>query len=90
MNEQDILNSLKKEGYKEVYIWKDAPNFAYDKHCHEYETKLVIVEGGIELDVDEKKINLSPGKDFIIPAWKYHSAVVGSEGCRYAVGEDKE
>jgi mannose-6-phosphate isomerase-like protein (cupin superfamily) len=90
MHEEDILNDLKKEGYKEVYIWKDSPNFVYDKHCHEYETKLRMLEGGMVLEIDGKEENLNSGQEYIIPAWKYHSAKVGEDGARYAVGEDKE
>lgn len=90
MNEEEALNRLKKEGYKEVYIWKDSPNFVYDKHCHEYETKLVMLEGKMVLEIDGSTVELLSGKDFVIPAWKYHLAKVSEDGARYAVGEDKE
>ncbi len=90
MAAEEILNKLKKEGYKEVYVWEDTPKFVYDKHCHEYETKLVMLAGSMTLWIDDNKIEFNSGDELIIPAWKYHSANVGDKGAKYVVGEDKE
>ena len=90
MKDEEILNSLKHEGYNEVYVWVDKPGFVYEKHSHEYETKLVILSGNIEVEIDGKKVNLTSGNDFVIPAWKEHSALVGPDGCKYAVGEGEK
>lgn len=90
MKEEIYLDDLRKEGYQEVYMWEDASGFVYDKHCHEYETKLQIISGEIEVEIDGKKNLLSSGQSFVIPEWVYHSAVVGKDGCKYAVGEDKQ
>lgn len=90
MKEKEIIDELKMEGYSEVYLREDSAGFVYDSHEHEYQTKLVIVSGNIEIEVDNNKINLSSGNSFIIPAWKRHCAKVGKEGCKYVVGEGEK
>jgi len=89
MNEHELITELKKK-WKEVYIWKDKPNELYEEHAHPYYTKIIILEGNIELLIENKKYNLGPTDTIIIKKDKIHSAKIGINGCKYVVAEKKK
>ena len=88
MQEKDWVELLKDEGFSDVYIWEDKPNFEYPEHTHEKLGVHVILAGEMEL-LDSKggKRVLHTGQRLDIPAGTAHSAKMGPEGCRYVVGE---
>lgn len=88
MQEKDWVDLLKDEGFSDVYIWEDKPNFEYPEHTHEKLTVHVIISGSMELmDSKGAKRVLKSGQRYDIPAGTSHSAIMGPEGCRYVVGE---
>ncbi|MEK6844395.1 MAG: cupin domain-containing protein [Nanoarchaeota archaeon] len=86
MKEQDIINKLKKE-FKEVYTWEDKPNRSYEKHSHEWDTKIIIISGDISIKIDGKEFTLKRGDSIYIEKNKTHKAKTGQTGCKYIVGE---
>ena len=87
MEKEEITKQLKKERYNSVYSWKDKPNKIYKNHFHNTETKLIIMKGEIQITTGGVTKNCESGESIIIIKKGKHSAVVGSEGCEYMVGE---
>lgn len=87
MNEQQWIEKLEQEGFKEVRVCPiNVPNNFLDTHTHEQATAHVILEGELTL-VDEKGTQtLRPGDFFEIPAGTTHTAEWGPSGCRFIVG----
>ncbi|MEK7161632.1 MAG: hypothetical protein AAB729_02990 [Patescibacteria group bacterium] len=87
MNEQEITDQLTKEGFGEVSVYEDKPDFEYATHTHEKLTAHFILAGSMNLtDVSGTK-ELAVGERFDIPAGTVHSAKMGHLGCKYVIGE---
>jgi mannose-6-phosphate isomerase-like protein (cupin superfamily) len=87
MTEEKWVELLKQEGFKNVYIWEDGPNFEYPDHTHEKKTIHVIISGEMFLNDHGKIKKLSVGQRFDIPQGTTHSAKMGPQGCRYLAAE---
>jgi quercetin dioxygenase-like cupin family protein len=91
MSEQQIITQLEEEAYHPVYAYTAEPNEIDEEHSHKFETKLVILEGDINITSEVEGVimnmNYKAGQDILIPRGKIHSAKVGAGGCRYVVGE---
>lgn len=81
------IATLEKEGFPHIYEWQDAPDTVYPEHVHQDKVAIFITEGSLELTIDGKTHSLRPGDRFDVPPKTSHSAVVGSQGCQYVVGE---
>ena len=81
------LKTLHDEGYKSVYEIFDDPNTAYPSHSHETEHAIIITEGSMEVVIDEETRTLTTGDYLKIPKDTEHTVKVGSNGCKYVVGE---
>jgi mannose-6-phosphate isomerase-like protein (cupin superfamily) len=87
MSEQEITQQLTSEGFTDVYVWEDGPNVEYPEHTHEKLTAHVIISGEMILKDNGGEKTLKSGQRLDIPAGTVHSAIMGPQGCRYAVGE---
>ena len=82
-----IIQSLTAAGYSPVYVWKAPPNETDDGHMHPFDVHIVVVEGSIEIEVEEVKIRLTAEDTLNIPAYALHRAVAGPTGCTYVIAE---
>lgn len=91
MNELNEIEKLKSEGYNKVWVYEAEPGEVDDEHSHGYDTKLVILKGGINItsEINGVIVNMqyNTGDEIFIPRNKPHSAKVEPEGCRYIVAE---
>lgn len=87
MDEKQAIELLKKEGFAEVYVHEDAPGASYPEHTHAGLTTLVILEGEMKLTMDGETRTYGEGDRADVPAGKRHSAIIGPQGCKYAIGE---
>ena len=85
--EEELIQKLKIEGYTKVYIHDAKPNENYLSHSHAWDTKLMILEGELEVNMDDKHSVLRKGDQIEIIRNKMHSGKAGPKGCRYIVGE---
>lgn len=89
--EGDVVMNLRKEGYDRVYVWNAKPNEVDEAHSHDFDTRLIVLEGQIEITapINGEVVTLShsTGSDVEIVKHTSHSAKVGSNGCRYVVAE---
>ncbi len=87
MSTDEIKLKLKEEGFKFVYEWKDTPNFIYKPHAHKDKVKLYIVSGSLTFRIKGTEYKLKSGDNYDVPPETLHTALVGSKGCEYIVGE---
>lgn len=87
MTEQQWGELLKQEGFANVYLWEDGPNFEYPDHTHEKRTAHVVLKGEMVLNDHGKIKKLTIGQRFDISPGTTHSAKMGPEGCRYLAAE---
>jgi quercetin dioxygenase-like cupin family protein len=82
MDEKKLARTLEQEGFRQTYVWQDAPNTSYPDHTHATETAHVILSGEMTLTMDGKSRTYRAGERCDVPAGAVHSARMGSSGCR--------
>ena len=87
MNERELENMLKDEGFSGIFIHRDRPDAYYPDHTHPGVTAHIVLEGEITLSSEGNIKTYRAGERFDVPRGSVHSARVGSSGCRYMIGE---
>ncbi len=91
MDEQKLIEKFEAEGYDNVWVYEAEPGEVDEEHSHEYDTKLYILKGSINitsvLGGAITNMQYKTGNEVVIPKNKLHSAKVTAEGCRYIVAE---
>ncbi|HEX3034470.1 MAG TPA: cupin domain-containing protein [Thermodesulfobacteriota bacterium] len=87
MNEKELEEKLREEGFSYVYIWEDRPNAFYPDHTHPRITAHIILKGEMTVTSEGKTQTYKEGQRFDVPAETVHSAQIGPLGCRYIIGE---
>lgn len=85
INQEQEIERLKSEGYDPVYVWTAEPNEHDPEHSHDFDTHLVVLEGNIEVIMNDAPKILTSGDTVDIPSGTIHSGLVGKEGCTYIV-----
>ena len=78
---------LHEEGFAHTYAWQDGPNAFYPDHTHPVETAHIILDGEMTLTQGGEARTYGVGERCDVPAGATHSAKMGSQGCRYLIGE---
>jgi mannose-6-phosphate isomerase-like protein (cupin superfamily) len=79
---------LKEEGFRHVYVWRDAANAFYSDHVHPVETAHIILDGEMTLTCGGSTRTYKAGeRPPDVPAGAVHSARMGPNGCQYLIGE---
>ena len=87
MDEKKVARTLEREGFRQTYVWQDAPDASYPDHTHPTETAHVILDGEMTLRMGGESHTYRAGERCDIPAGAVHSASMGPGGCRYLIGE---
>lgn len=87
MNEKEIMEKLKQEGFRNVFTHTDSPGAVHPEHTHNNLTCHVVIDGEIEITSGGKTRKYKKGERFDVPPGEAHSAVVGDSGCTYILGE---
>jgi quercetin dioxygenase-like cupin family protein len=87
MNENELKKRLRKEGFKNVYVWQDGPPAFYPDHTRAEVTAHIILEGEMTVTSEGKTRTRKTGERFDVLANTIHSAKMGPRGCRHLVGE---
>ena len=83
-----LEEQLRREGFRHVFTWRDAPHAYYPDHTHDVDTAHVILEGEMTLTCGGVTRTYVAGeRPPDVPAGAVHSARMGPQGCRYLVGE---
>jgi quercetin dioxygenase-like cupin family protein len=88
MNEAELKEKLRKEGFTHVYIWEDQPHAHHPDHTHSRITVYIVLEGEITTTSEGKTHTYKAGERFELSAGIVHSMNIGSSGCRYIIGEE--
>jgi len=87
MNEKELTQQLRAAGFGHTFIWQDGPDAYYPDHTHASETAHIILAGEMTLTMEGKSGVYRAGDRCDVPAGAVHSARMGSQGCRYLIGE---
>jgi len=78
---------LREEGFSRTYVWQDHAHASYPDHTHATETAHIILEGEMTPTMSGQTRTFRAGERCDVPAGAVHSARMGSNGCRYLIGE---
>jgi quercetin dioxygenase-like cupin family protein len=87
MSKELFKQKLEDEGFLHIFEWYDEPGTEYPAHAHKGAVSMYILEGGLTFWFGDEEIVLKEGDRFDAPVGKEHTAKVGSQGCRFLVGE---
>lgn len=88
MTEQEWIEQLKKEGFKNFNVVINEPDTDFGEHTHATQTVHIILDGALALfEKNGTTVVMEAGDRFDIPAGTTHSAKCGSNGCKFIVGE---
>ena len=87
MDERQLTQQLKREGFSHCFVWQDGPNAHYPNHTHAEETAHIILDGEMTLTMNGETRTYSVGDRCDVPAGAVHEARMGPRGCRYLIGE---
>jgi mannose-6-phosphate isomerase-like protein (cupin superfamily) len=87
MDEKQLTEQLRKEGFAHTYVWQDGPNAHYPDHTHAMQTAHIILTGEMTLTMAGRTETYRAGQRCDVPAGAVHSARMGPQGCRYLIGE---
>jgi quercetin dioxygenase-like cupin family protein len=82
LSESEIEAAVRREGFHPLLI-ADPPGTAYPPHRHPETKLLAFLRGSMELMIDGRRFDCSPGDRVIIPGDLFHAAIVGPEGCDF-------
>ena len=86
-NIDNLKKKLVEDGFLHVYEWQDQPGTVYPPHAHKDRVSFYITKGGLRFNFGTETIEVNEGERFDVPVGKEHSAVAGSKGCSFVVGE---
>jgi quercetin dioxygenase-like cupin family protein len=81
----EIIEELKQNGYRDIFIWSDSKGTYYDWHKHPYDEIRIMLKGEMIINTKDKKFHLKPGDRLDVPAGEIHEAYV-LEDCEYICG----
>jgi mannose-6-phosphate isomerase-like protein (cupin superfamily) len=87
VNERDSRKKLEAEGFSHTFVWQDGPKAFYPDHTHAGLTAHIILDGEMTLTMDGASHTYREGDRCDVPAGAVHSALMGSRGCCYLIGE---
>ena len=86
-SEKELREQLQEEGFTHIFVWEDGPNAFYADHTHAGLTAHIVLHGEMTLSMHGKVETFGAAQRCDVPAGATHSARMGSQGCRYLVGE---
>jgi quercetin dioxygenase-like cupin family protein len=87
IDEQQWINKLTSEGFRNVQVHSFGPGTIFPEHEHEARTTHIILKG-LLTTTDESGVKIwEPGSRFDIQAGATHRAECGPEGCVFIAGE---
>lgn len=87
LNENDLRESLRSEGFRKIYVWQDGPSAYYPEHTHATATAHIVLDGEMTLMMDGAMRTYRAGERCDVPAGAEHCARMGPKGCKYLIGE---
>jgi quercetin dioxygenase-like cupin family protein len=86
MNRSEFETQLRSEGYSEVVDRRMAPNAVNPDHAHEFDARLLVLEGDMTILRDGAERTYRAGETFAMEAGCRHAERSGPDGARYLAG----
>lgn len=86
MTEIDARKILEQDGFTQLYVHADGPNFLYPEHGHPVDTTHIIITGTMMIEQEGKEIVLQVGDRMNFPKGIFHAAKMGPQGCTFITG----
>jgi quercetin dioxygenase-like cupin family protein len=87
MTQAEHIQDMTERGFHEIYVWDAKPGEEDPEHKHDFDTRLVILAGHMDLGRNGGTEIMTEGSVLEIPRGQRHSGKVGAVGCKYIVGE---
>ena len=85
MTRSEFEAELRREGY-EVREGEFTPNVHREAHAHEFDARVLVLDGSITLVFGKDRVVYGPGDSCTIPAGTMHEEHTEAEGMRYVSG----
>jgi mannose-6-phosphate isomerase-like protein (cupin superfamily) len=85
MDRMEFEAELRREGF-EVCEGGLGPNLHRQAHAHDYDVRVMVLEGAITLVFGDARCAYGPGDSCVVPAGTQHEEHTGKAGVRYLVG----
>jgi quercetin dioxygenase-like cupin family protein len=86
MNKTEFETALREQGYQEVADRRMEPNKTNPEHSHEFDARLLVLEGAITITCEGEERTYHAGDSFAMSAGCLHTEQCGPEGVRYLAG----
>ncbi len=86
MDRQAFENELRNQGYGEVVDRRMEANTLNPEHAHEFDARLLVLEGAMTIASEGKQRTYRAGDTFSMSAGCRHAEQCGPEGVRYLAG----
>ena len=83
MDKPEFETALREQGYQEVADRRMEPNKTNPEHSHEFDAKLLVLEGEMTIVSNGGERLYRSGDTFAITAGCRHAEQSGTEGVRY-------
>lgn len=89
LNQQQWIQKLKLEGFKDITVFPFKPNKDFGEHTHDEHTVHVILKGELIMKDKGSVKKFRQGDRIEFPAGTIHSTKCGPQGCTMIVGVKK-
>ena len=79
-------SELRQQGYAEVVDRRMEPNVLNPEHAHEFDARLLVLEGAMTIAAEGSERTYRAGDTFTMAAGCRHSERSGPEGAHYLAG----
>ena len=86
MNRTEFEAECRAHGYHEIVDRKMEPNATNPEHSHEFDSRLLIIEGEMTVASEGKQRTYRVGDNFTMTAGCRHTEYSGPQGARYLAG----
>ena len=86
MNRADFESELETQGYREVVDRQMEAGEANPEHAHEFDARLLILEGEMTIVCDAEEHTYRSGDTFAMTAGRRHTERSRVQGVRYLAG----
>jgi len=86
MDRANFETELREQDYREVLDRRMEANHTNPDHAHEFDARLLILEGEMTVACDGEERTYRAGETFAMAAGRRHTEQCGPLGVRYIVG----
>ena len=86
MHEEEWVEKLTKEGFKNVSVSRHGPNMVFGVHTHQEPSVHLVLQGELTFTDQQGTKTVREGGRIEFAAGTTHTAVCGADGCTFVLG----